>query len=254
MLKDWGDVPRETLRMIDYRRPSEADLPSPEHKTQFVRTMFDGIAHRYDLVNRLMTLGLDRAWRRATIKAMRLRPGSLIVDLGCGTGDLLGASISSGLRCVGIDLSYEMLSHARRFTTPLVEADASELPVADASVDGVVSGFALRNFTDQRSVMTEIARVIVPGGRLAILEVDRPGLAPLRLGHRIWFNHVVPRIGAMFSVAEAYRYLPQSVSYLPSFEALAAMLQSEGFEHIGRRRLSGGLAQIVTASRTGVSS
>jgi demethylmenaquinone methyltransferase/2-methoxy-6-polyprenyl-1,4-benzoquinol methylase len=228
---------------------TSADLPSAEQKTQFVRAMFDGIAHRYDLVNRLMTFGLDRGWRKSTIHAMRLPKESLVLDLGCGTGDLTRVALKSGFRCIGVDLSFEMLAAAHSLSAPLVEADATCLPLADACIAGVVSGFALRNFTDQRAVLFEIARVLIPGGRLAILEVDRPRHAVIRIGHRIWFNHVVPKIGAIFSVAAAYRYLPQSVTYLPSPAALAEMLGDSGFETIERRQLQGGLAQIVTATK-----
>lgn len=231
-----------------------ADLPPQEQKTQFVRSMFDGIAHRYDLVNRLMTLGLDRGWRKRTITAMKLEPEALILDLGCGTGDLIREAANSGYQCIGIDLSYEMLSVAHKASPRLVEADAAALPIAAGSVAGVVSGFALRNFTDQRSVFHEIARVLVPGGRLAILEVDRPRHMIVRMGHGLWFNYVVPKIGAIFSDASAYRYLPKSVTYLPSPDALATLLGESGFCWVERTQLQGGLAQIVTATKSEESS
>ncbi len=229
-------------------------LPKAEQKTEFVRSMFDGIAHRYDLVNRLMTLGLDRSWRRSAIRLMDLDRGSTIVDLGCGTGDLIREASRVGLQSIGIDLSFQMLVAARNVNAPFVQADASQLPIATGSIDGVVSGFALRNFSDQHTVFAEIYRALIPGGRLSILEVDRPQQRWIRFGHRIWFNHVVPRIGALFSVAAAYRYLPQSIAYLPSPQELETMLQSVGFAQIDRRQLQRGLAQIVTATKPMMSS
>jgi demethylmenaquinone methyltransferase/2-methoxy-6-polyprenyl-1,4-benzoquinol methylase len=229
-------------------------LPEAEQKTEFVRSMFDSIAHRYDLVNRLITFGLDRRWRQKTVLLMDLDPGSIIVDLGCGTGDLIREASRAGLQSVGIDLSFQMLVSARKVDGPFVQADASLLPIATASIDGVVSGFALRNFSEPRAVFTEIHRALIRGGRLSILEVDRPQQRWIRFGHRVWFNHVVPRIGALFSVAAAYRYLPQSIAYLPSPEVLEAMLQSVGFVQVERLQLHGGLAQIVTATKPVTSS
>jgi len=210
--------------------------------------MFDAIAGRYDLVNRLMTLGLDRRWRKRTIARMKLDSGRTILDLGCGTGDLTREAQLSGINCFGIDLSFAMLVAASRLPSEFVEADASCLPLSSKSVDGVVSGFALRNFTDQDAVIVEIARVLRPGGRLAILEVDRPNWLIVRIGHHLWFNFVVPFIGALFSVASAYRYLPKSMTYLPTPERLNEMLVSAGFGEVCRIQLHGGLAQIVTAT------
>jgi demethylmenaquinone methyltransferase/2-methoxy-6-polyprenyl-1,4-benzoquinol methylase len=229
---------------------SSGDLPETGQKTVFVRAMFDDIAHRYDLVNRVMTLGLDRGWRKKTVASMDLPPGAAVLDLGCGTGDLTREATKAGFNCVGIDLSFEMLAQARNIHSPLIEADASALPISSSCVDGVVSGFALRNFTDQRAVLLEVARVLVPGGRLAILEVDRPRHAIVRAGHAVWFKHVVPIIGALFSVASAYRYLPKSIAYLPSPVELEKMLSNAGFHSVKKRQLQGGLAQIVTATRS----
>ena len=228
---------------------SRKDLPAPEEKTDFVRSMFDSIAHRYDLVNRLITLGLDRRWRQRAVTNLGLARGSLVLDIGCGTGDLTREASQAELICFGIDLSYEMLVAARGIHAPLIEADAEALPIARSSIDGVISGFALRNFTDPSKVFQEVARVLVPGGRFVILEVDRPTNSLLRFGHRIWFNKVVPMIGALFSVAAAYRYLPKSVAYLPDKAELEAMLSASGFGDISYQHLQGGLAQIIVAVR-----
>jgi len=214
--------------------------------------MFDNIAPRYDLVNRVMTFGLDRRWRRSAVNALRLPPGSLVLDLGCGTGDLCLDLTSAGHRAVGADVSRGMLTHART-TVPLVQADGLFLPLAGSSVDGTVSGFTLRNFVALPPVFAELARVIRPGGRIALLDVSAPANPVLRAGHSVYFGHVVPRIGAVLSDRAAYRYLPRSVAYLPPASELLDQLRRSGFDSVERRLLSGGLTQLITATRSGVS-
>ena len=186
--------------------------------------MFDTIAPRYDLINRLMTFGLDQAWRRGTVAALALPEGSLVLDLACGTGDLSRLALRRGYRVVGTDLSAGMLG-ANGAATPLVEADGSRLPFVDGAFDGLVCGYALRNFTDLAATLAESARVLRPGGRLAVLEVDTPTAPLWRAGYDLWFTKAVPALGAALSDREAYRYLPQSVAYLPPTPVLRAMLR-----------------------------
>ena len=225
-----------------------ASLPTGDAKRQAVRAMFDAIAPRYDLVNRVMTFGLDVGWRRRTVAALALRPGSIVVDIACGTGDLCRQLTKAGLRPVGIDFSPAMLAAART-AGPLVQADALCLPLADATADGVTCGFALRNLVDLDPFLTETARVLRTGGRLALLEVAAPDRALLRWGHRVYFDHVVPRIGALLSDADAYAYLPRSVAYLPQPNRLLAMVGDVGFERVEHRLLIGGAAQLITGTR-----
>jgi demethylmenaquinone methyltransferase/2-methoxy-6-polyprenyl-1,4-benzoquinol methylase len=216
-----------------------------------VRSMFDRIAPRYDLVNRLMTFGLDQGWRRRAIGLLALAPPSLVLDLACGTGDFARELASSGFRSIGADVSFGMLAAARVDATPLVEADGAQLPFADGTLDGIVSGFAVRNFADLRGVLDECGRVLRPGGRLALLEVDTPTSPLLRLGHRVWFTVGVPRLGALLSDKDAYRYLPRSVAYLPSRADLLAGVTAAGFVDARHHELSGGITQVVTATRLG---
>lgn len=223
-------------------------LPTGVTKTQMVRAMFDAIAPRYDLCNRVMTLGMDQGWRRQAIGMLELAPGSTVLDLGCGTADLVAMLQGSEYRALGADLSFGMLSSAHHGRGVLVQADGLQLPFAEGSIDGLVSGFAVRNFTDLHAVLAEAARVLRRGGRISLLEVDTPASPLLRLGHKVWFERVVPRIGAALSDAAAYRYLPRSVAYLPSIKDLRSMLHEAGFEQVERRRLSGGIVQIVTAT------
>jgi demethylmenaquinone methyltransferase/2-methoxy-6-polyprenyl-1,4-benzoquinol methylase len=214
--------------------------------------MFDRIAPRYDLVNRAITFGLDRGWRSRTARALDLAPGATVLDLASGTGDFLRELTALGHRSVGLDLSFGMLAATRGATAPLVEADGAAIPIADGAFDGIVCGFAIRNFTDLAAVFAECSRVLRPAGRLAILEVDIPSSPILRMGHELWFNKVVPRIGALLSDPAAYRYLPRSVAYLPNARALGRMLEHAGFTGVTRHGLAGGVAQLITASRRGV--
>jgi demethylmenaquinone methyltransferase/2-methoxy-6-polyprenyl-1,4-benzoquinol methylase len=213
--------------------------------------MFDHIAPRYDLVNRIMTFGLDRRWRRAAVKALGLEPGSQVVDVGCGTGDLCRDLNAVGYRALGVDMSMGMLAHARA-SAPLLQADALELPLPASRLDGAVSGFALRNFVALPPVFSELARVIRPGGRIALLDVSSPSNPIMRAGHSIYFGRVVPLIGGVLSDGDAYRYLPRSVAYLPSGEEMLNQLRRAGFDAVERHLLSGGITQLITATRGGV--
>jgi demethylmenaquinone methyltransferase / 2-methoxy-6-polyprenyl-1,4-benzoquinol methylase len=213
--------------------------------------MFDTIAPRYDLVNRLMTFGLDQGWRRRTIAALALPPRALVLDVACGTGDFSRLASRRSYRVVGADLSAGMLA-ANRGETPVVEADAAQLPFPDGAFDGVVCGYALRNFTDLGATLVETARVLRPGGRLAVLEVDAPASPLLRAGYDVWFTRAVPVIGGALSDADAYRYLPRSVAYLPPAPQLRRLLRRAGYSAVGIRPLAGGLSQLVVATRTGM--
>jgi len=210
--------------------------------------MFDAIAPRYDLVNRVMTFRMDVGWRRRSVRALGLPHGATVVDLACGTGDLCRELIRARYEPVGVDLSFGMLAAART-DAPLVEADALRLPLPDRSVDGATCGFALRNFVALEPFFDSVARVVRPGGRIAFLEVSEPEHPLLRWGHRIYFGRVVPRIGALLSDADAYRYLPQSVAYLPDPATLVAMVRDAGFPDATRIPLSAGIAQLVTGTR-----
>jgi demethylmenaquinone methyltransferase/2-methoxy-6-polyprenyl-1,4-benzoquinol methylase len=212
--------------------------------------MFDTIAPRYDLVNRLMTFGLDRSWRRATIGALGLPSDSLVLDLACGTGDLTRLAQGQGHRVIGVDLSTGMLA-ANGTGAPLVHADCSQLPFPDGAFDGLVCGYALRNFTDLGDALAETARVVRPGGRLAILEVDAPKSGALRAGYHVWFEKVVPVLGGVLSDREAYDYLPRSTAYLPAPPVLRRMLGQAGYSAVGIRPLAGGLSQLLVATRSG---
>jgi demethylmenaquinone methyltransferase / 2-methoxy-6-polyprenyl-1,4-benzoquinol methylase len=223
-------------------------LPQGEEKARVVRSMFDRVAGRYDLVNRMMTFGLDVGWRRRAVRELRLPGGARVADLACGTGDLCTALVQAGYRTIGFDFSHGMLANATT-RAPLTEADILRLPLADGSIDGATCGFALRNVTDLRALVAELARVVRPGGRIALLETAEPEGAVMRLGHRVYFGRVVPLIGGALSDRAAYSYLPRSMAYLPPPADLVAMFREGGFADTERAALSGGVAQLLVGTR-----
>lgn len=223
-------------------------LPEGDEKVAAVRSMFDTIAPRYDLVNRVMTFRMDVGWRRTTIEQLDLSAGSVVLDLAAGTGDFCRELTRAGLRPLGFDLSYGMLAAART-EAPLVQADALRLPIRSASADGVTCGFALRNLVELDGFFDELARVVRPGGRTALLEVAEPPNPVLRWGHGIYFGKVVPRIGGLLSDPSAYRYLPKSVAYLPEPAVMLRRLADAGFAKVERRLLTVGISQLITATR-----
>jgi demethylmenaquinone methyltransferase / 2-methoxy-6-polyprenyl-1,4-benzoquinol methylase len=222
-------------------------LPEGEEKAVAVRQMFDTIAPRYDLVNRLMTFRLDVRWRRVAVRALGLPAGSTVIDLASGTGDLCIDLARAGHRPLSFDFSFGMLA-ADRSGAPRVQADALRLPLPDASSDGATSGFALRNFVDLQAFAGELGRVVRAGGRVALLDVGVPRSRLLRAGHGVYFGRIVPRIGGLFGSGSAYRYLPRSVAYLPPPAEVVAMLRAAGFADAEQRQLSGGITQLFTGT------
>jgi demethylmenaquinone methyltransferase/2-methoxy-6-polyprenyl-1,4-benzoquinol methylase len=211
--------------------------------------MFDAIAGRYDLVNRVLTFGMDVGWRRRAVAALRLPGGSRVADLACGTGDLCSELERQGYEAVGFDFSHGMLAAATT-RAPLVQSDVRRMPLADASVDGATCGFALRNVVDLPAFLAEVARVVRLGGRVSFLETSEPEGRLLRAGHRVYFGRLVPLIGGALSDRRAYAYLPRSMAYLPPPAELLAMVRAAGIDDAGRIQLAGGAAQLIVGTRT----
>ncbi|GIU88722.1 MAG: demethylmenaquinone methyltransferase [Acidimicrobiia bacterium] len=223
-------------------------LPDAADKPRAVEAMFDRIASRYDLLNRVLTFGLDVSWRRRTVASLGLPTGSRVLDVACGTGDLCRELTRAGLRAAGVDFSAGML-RAARTTAPLVRGDALRMPFPDDAFDGVTCGFALRNFAALEPVLDEMARVVRPGGRLALLDVAEPAGGLALAVHRTWFRRVVPFVGGLVSDRTAYAYLPASTAYLPPPAALVSAVGAHGFEHVAHTTLGLGAAQLVTGTR-----
>ena len=224
------------------------ELPQGDAKAKVVQNMFDAIAPRYDMVNRIMTFRLDTRWRKIAVRKLALSKGARVLDLASGTGDLCVDLRKAGLTPLSFDMSFGMLA-ADHSKAPRVQADILRLPIATKSVDGVTCGFALRNLVDLNVFFHEIARVTKSGGRIALLDVSTPTNPLIRWGNSVYFGKVVPRIGGLLSNRAAYNYLPKSVAYLPSPEQLVVMLQNSGFEHVRHEQLSGGLTQLMHATK-----
>ncbi len=226
-------------------------LPPDAEKATSVRVMFDLIAPHYDTLNRCLSLGLDQYWRRQTIRRVAVGAHDQVLDLACGTGDLGELAAATGARVIGVDFARTMLCGAtlRRIRATFVQADANALPLPSAAVSVVLSGFALRNFVSIPRALQEAARVLKPGGRLALLEVDTPRHTLLKWGHGFYFQRIVPLLGGLISDRKAYRYLPHSVAYLPEEAELLQLVRAAAFEQVVKIRLSGGVAQLITAVR-----
>jgi demethylmenaquinone methyltransferase / 2-methoxy-6-polyprenyl-1,4-benzoquinol methylase len=216
-----------------------------------VRTMFDRISPVYDAMNRTMTLGLDRRWRRAAAEAV-VRYGDRVLDACCGTGDLaIAAKEAGGGPVTGLDFSPRMLERARAKSREIewVQGDLLALPFDDAAFDAATVGFGVRNLDDLVRGLAELRRVLRPGGRLAILEITQPRglLAPF---YRLWFDRLVPLLGRVLPGGSAYTYLPASVRRFPGPEDLGALLREAGFEDVRWHLYAGGIVALHTGEAT----
>jgi demethylmenaquinone methyltransferase/2-methoxy-6-polyprenyl-1,4-benzoquinol methylase len=214
-----------------------------------VRGMFDRIAPVYDVMNRVMTAGLDRRWRRRAVQAV-VWPGDRVLDACCGTGDLALEAERRGGRVVGLDFSERMLELARKKSTTIewVQGDALALPFPDGDFDAATVGFGVRNLEDLEAGLHELARVLRPGGRVAVLEITQPqGI--LRPFFRVWLDVLVPLAGKVLPGGKAYTYLPASIRRFPGPEDLAAALERAGFLEVGFALVGGGVVALHTGER-----
>jgi demethylmenaquinone methyltransferase/2-methoxy-6-polyprenyl-1,4-benzoquinol methylase len=217
--------------------------------------MFGRVAHRYDLANHLLSANVDRYWRSNTVAQVRdvlTRPGALVLDLACGTGDLLIAlERVAGRGLIGSDFCHPMLTGARskldkdRLRSTLVESDALALPFADASLDLITISFGYRNLANYRAGLAEMRRVLRPGGALAILEFSQPPNAAFAAVYNWYSRKILPILGGVISGArDAYEYLPASVKKFPEAPELAAMMTEEGFSPVKWEYLTFGIAAL----------
>lgn len=229
-------------------------LRETEH-SRAVREMFAGIANKYDLLNHVLSLNIDKGWRRAVSKELRTKlenPDSLILDVACGTGDLSLELASGGsAKIIGTDFCRPMLQLAVRkaengkFEIPFIEADALHLGFADNTFDAVTIAFGLRNLADVKSGLKELLRILKPGGMIAVLEFSSPVIPGFRTLFNFYFGRILPRIGGFVSGSHsAYEYLPDSVAKFPNQTRLAEIMSSTGFREVRYRNLTGGIAAI----------
>jgi demethylmenaquinone methyltransferase/2-methoxy-6-polyprenyl-1,4-benzoquinol methylase len=214
-----------------------------------VRAMFDRIAGPYDAMNTLMTAGLHHRWRARAVELAAVRPGSRVIDVATGTGDLaiaLARAVAPGGEVVACDFSEQMLARARAKAPELrfEWADALSLPYAGDTFDAATVGFGARNFSDLRRGIEEMVRVVRPGGRVVILEITRPTREPLASFFRGWFDRVVPALGRFAGQSAAYSYLPSSVRRFPGPRELAALMDACGLARIRYVLTAGGIIAI----------
>ena len=227
----------------------------------FVRQMFDGIAPRYDLLNRLLSMRQDLYWRRKLVASLGLAPGERVLDAACGTADVgleIARRYGGGVEVVGIDFSLRMLRLAmpkiRRATPPgsicLAAADLFDLPFTQGGFDAVTMAFGIRNIEDKQTVLEALRRQLKPGGRLAILELGTPTHGPARQVFLFYFNRLLPLIGRLFSRHNfAYSYLPESVAGFPAPYRFAALMRRAGFEKIRYRGMTAGITALFVGHK-----
>jgi demethylmenaquinone methyltransferase / 2-methoxy-6-polyprenyl-1,4-benzoquinol methylase len=234
-------VPR-SVRIV-----SRADL---DKDPRDVAAMFDGVAHRYDLTNTVLTAGLDHRWRALTRAALQLRPGDRVLDLAAGTAVSTVELARSGAWCVAADFSLGMLRAGAHRSVPKVAADALHLPFVDGAFDAVTISFGLRNIADTDQALRELARVTRPGGRLVVCEFSTPTWAPLRAAYHAGLERVLPAIARRVSSnPEAYRYLGESIRAWPPQAELAKRIAAAGWTKVAWRDLTGGTVALHRARR-----
>ena len=225
-----------------------------QEAARWVRGMFGRVAHRYDFANHLLSFNIDRYWRARTVHRTReilLRPEARVLDICCGTGDLVLALAGRGRRVLGSDFCHPMLVAAqakvarRRAAAVLFESDALALPLRDASLDLVTVAFGFRNLANYQSGLREMRRVLAPGGMAAILEFSQPPNALFRALYNLYSRRILPSVGGLISGSrDAYTYLPESVRKFPAAPELAAMMRGAGFADVSFEYLTGGIAAL----------
>jgi demethylmenaquinone methyltransferase/2-methoxy-6-polyprenyl-1,4-benzoquinol methylase len=253
---------RETKDSVEHVIPTER-LPgfNSEAKSTYVNRMFGQIAPKYDLMNRLMTFGLDQGWRKVVVQESRLKPGGIALDVATGTGDIalaLAEVVGQTGKIIASDFSLEMMRPGpgkadKKGVGKVIQfmaADALDLPYLNNTFDAITTGFAMRNVSDIERAFSEMCRVVKPGGRVVCLEVAKPKFALVRWGHQLYFNRIVPIIGGLISGhREAYTYLPESAKNFPPPEQLKQIMEKAGLRDVRFKLYGLGAVAIHVASK-----
>lgn len=240
------------MKVVPYKTAADT-------KKQQVARMFDGISHRYDMLNRVLSLGIDKIWRRTAIRALEAAKPALILDVATGTGDLALAALRlKPEKIIGVDISEGMLQVGRKkmaarqlsHRIEMIQADSENLPFEENKFDAATVGFGVRNFENPERGLAEIKRVLKPGGMLVVLEFSKPAPGLFSQLYVGYFKHVLPRIGRWLSHdPAAYNYLPESVEAFPYGEAFMQMLKNVGFNEVTCRPLTFGISTVYTARK-----
>jgi ubiquinone/menaquinone biosynthesis methyltransferase len=233
-------------------------LSAPDRKARYVARLFATIADRYDLITRLLSYGRDQHWKRRLIATAAIAPGERVLDLACGTGDLAFAAAARGGRVIGLDLTPRMVQLARAripdaghdapAAATFTVGDMMSLPVGDASIDVITTGYGLRNVPVLNEAIREMHRVLVPGGRMLSLDFNRPSSAPLRAAYLAYLTVVGSTVGwALHGDPDTYRYIPESIKRYPGAEAVVQRLRDAGFREARWEPVLGGLMAIHVA-------
>ena len=228
-------------------------ISTPEGKRRYVRRLFATIADRYDFITRFLSYGQDRRWKKRLIRLAALRPDDRVLDLACGTGDLVLEAAPRVRRAIGLDVTHRMVQLAVRRGMIGVTADMLALPFGNASFDLVTTGYGLRNVPDLDQAVREIARVLAPGGRLLSLDFNRPENAIVRGAYLAYLTVVGSALGvALHRDPDTYRYIPESIRNYPGAVGVARLLEQRGFEKVRVVSLLGGLMAIHSAVKPGL--
>ncbi|MCA1796579.1 MAG: bifunctional demethylmenaquinone methyltransferase/2-methoxy-6-polyprenyl-1,4-benzoquinol methylase UbiE [Desulfuromonadaceae bacterium] len=228
-------------------------------KGRGIRAMFDDIAPRYDLLNRLLSFGIDRRWRRYAVGQLDIPPRGKVLDIATGTGDValeIASRTPDSVQIIGEDLTQGMLIHARKkiAASPyahrihLVNAPCEAIPHPDATFDGVTIAFGIRNVVEREAGLREMCRVLKPGGRAVVLEFSQPKSRVFGVVYNFYFNRVLPFVAGLLSTRSAYRYLPDSVAAFPPREEFKAMMETAGFTSVRYRDLTFGIATVYVGT------